>query len=254
MSTASPSRQARPGPAGPRPRRSMPTAGARTIDPFRLLRRHMILLIATGIFGVFVGLVGWYLLAIYSPLYTGEVLFEIRAGLTESREVTSQDLARDDLVLRLATTESMLLTSRDVFVTACKQPEVQRTVWFQKHFMDDGDVAMIDEAVDELEDDIRRKVIQGTNLFGLKWSAATAGDVPIVLNSIGRAYLERRRRIDTALFKENISLFTDELTATSTRLDDLGQRSRSSFARRESRRLTIRAPTTLCRPCTTSGS
>ncbi len=201
----------------------MPTAGARTIDPFRLMRRHMILLIATGIFGVFLGLVAWFLLNRFSPLYTGEVLFEIRAGLTESREVASQDLARDDLVLRLATTESMLLTSRGILTAACKQPEVQGTVWFQKHFIDDGGVAVIDEAVDELEDDISRKVIQGTNLFGLKWSAATASDVPIVLNSIGRAYLDRRKQIDHAVYNDNIALFKSELTATSRQLDDIGQ-------------------------------
>ena len=202
----------------------MPTAATRTIDPFRLMRRHMLLLIATSIFGVFLGIVVWFLLNMFSPLYTGEVLFEIRAGLTESREVTSQDLARDDLVLRLATTESMLLTSREVLGAACKQPEVQGTVWFKNHFVDDGGVALIDEAVDELEDDIRRKVIQGTNLFGLKWSAGTASDVPIVLNSIGRAYLDRREQIDYAVYSKNLSLFKSELNETTRGLDDLGLR------------------------------
>ncbi len=202
----------------------MPTAATRTIDPFRLMRRHMLLLIATSIFGVFLGIVVWFLLNMFSPLYTGEVLFEIRAGLTESREVTSQDLARDDLVLRLATTESMLLTSREVLGAACKQPEVQRTAWFKNHFVDDGGVALIDEAVDELEDDIRRKVIQGTNLFGLKWSAGTASDVPIVLNSIGRAYLDRREQIDYAVYSKNLSLFKSELNETTRGLDDLGLR------------------------------
>ncbi len=201
----------------------MSTAGTRTIDPFRLMRRHMILLIATGFVGLFLGVVAWFLLNMFSPLYTAEVLFEIRAGLTESREVASQDLARDDLVLRLATTESMLLVSRAVLESAVKQPAVQRTVWFEKNFRDDADVAAIDEAVDELEEDIARKVIQGTNLFGLKWSAATASDVPIVLNSIGRAYLDRRQQIDHTVYKDNIALFTTELAITSRKLDDLGQ-------------------------------
>jgi capsular exopolysaccharide synthesis family protein len=202
----------------------MATAGARTIDPFRLVRRHMILLIATGIFGVFLGLVAWFLLNRFSPLYSGEVLFQINAGLTESREVASQDLARDDLVLRLATTESMLLTSRGVLEAACKTQDVQSTVWFRKNFTDDALVALIDEAVDELEEDLNRKVVQGTNLFGLRWSAATASDVPIVLNSIGRAYLERGRQIGNEVYNDNIALFRSELTKTSRKLDDLGQR------------------------------
>ncbi len=223
MSTASPSRPARPASAGSRRRPPTPTAGARTIDPFRLMRRHMILLIATGIFGVFLGGVTWFLLDKLYPLYTAEVLFEIRAGLTESREVASQDLARDDLVLRLATTESMLLISREVLEKAMKESDVQRTVWFQKYFMDEAGIAGIDDAVDELEEDVGRKVIQGTNLFGIKWSAADAADVPIVLMSIGRAYLDRRKQLDNAVFRDNIELVTTELTKASRDLEDLGQ-------------------------------
>lgn len=223
MSTATPSRPAAPRSGGPRSRRPTPQATTRTIDPFRLMRRHMILLIATGVFGVFLGVVAWFLLDRFYPLYSGEVLFQIRAGLTESREVSTQDDAREDIVLRLATTESMILVSREVLEAAVKQPDVQRTVWFQDNFMDDSGTALIDDAVDELEEDIGRKVVPGTSLFGIRWSAHTASDVPIVLNSIGRAYLDRRKQIDTSTYNENIALFTGELTKTTREIDDLGQ-------------------------------
>ena len=54
MTTATPTRPAAPS-AGPRPRRPASFMGTRTIDPFRLLRRHMWLLMATGFVGAGIG-------------------------------------------------------------------------------------------------------------------------------------------------------------------------------------------------------
>ena len=158
MSTVSPSRSAAPGAAGARPRRSSPSISARTIDPFRLLRRHTLLLVFTGLLGVFLGGVTWFLLDRLLPLYSGEVLFEIRGGLKESRDVSTEDIARDDLVLRLATTETMILTSRGILEAAVKHSDVQRTEWFRKNFVDDDNIALVDEAVDELVEDVARRV------------------------------------------------------------------------------------------------
>ncbi len=221
--TIDPSRPTGPRPAPPRPRRTAVVSNTRTIDPFRLLRRHLLLLIGTGFAGVFSGIVVFILLNMFLPLYSAEVLFEIRAGLNDSREVGSQEITQDDLVLRLASTESMLLTSRQVLEAAAKRPDVQRTVWFGSSFVDDQGVALIDEAVDELEDAVKRKVIAGTNLFGLAFSAATAADVPIILNSIGRAYLDERKRLDYKIYDDNLELFANQLGATTRELNDLGQ-------------------------------
>ncbi len=95
----------------------------------------MVLLVATGVVGVFLGVVAHLLLARFYPLYSAEVLFEIRAGLDDSRDIGRQDITHDDLVSRLASTEAMLLMSREVLETAVKQPDVQTTTWFQGNFM-----------------------------------------------------------------------------------------------------------------------
>ena len=217
-----PSHPSSPRPISPRPRRPV-AVSTRTIDPFRLLRRHMLLLIGAGFAGVFVGVVVFFLLNIFMPRYSAEMLFEIRAGLNDSREVGSQDITQDDLVLRLASTEAMLLTSREVLTAAAKRPDVQRTLWFSSSFVDEQGVALIDEAVDELEEEVKRKVIPGTNLFGLAFSAFSAPDVPIILNSIGRAYLDERKRLDYKIYDDNIEIFANQLGATTRELNDLGQ-------------------------------
>ncbi len=183
----------------------------------------MLLLIGTGFAGVFIGVVAFFLLNIFMPRYSGEMLFEIRAGLNDSREIGSQDITQDDLVLRLASTESMLLTSREVLTAAVKRPDVQRTVWFASDFRDEQDVALIDEAVDELEDAIKRKIIPGTNLFGIRFSTASASDVPVILNSIARAYLDERKRLDHKIYDDNLEVFANQLATTTRELNDLGQ-------------------------------
>ena len=183
----------------------------------------MALLIGTGFAGVFTGVVAFFVLNMFMPRYSGEVFFEIRAGLKESRDVSSQDIAQDDLVSRLASTESMLLTSREVLTAAVKRPDVQRTAWFESNFRDEHDVALIDEAVDELEESVKRKVVAGTNLFGLGFSTSSAPDVPVILNSIGRAYLDERKRLDYQIYDDNLEIFANQLGATTRELNDLGQ-------------------------------
>ncbi|MHC4652477.1 MAG: GumC domain-containing protein, partial [Planctomycetota bacterium] len=222
MSTATPTRPAAP-PAGPRLRRPAPFMGSRTIDPFRLLRRHVWLLVATGFVGVGIGVAAYVALDRYLPLYSGEVLFEIRSGLDEASDVGSRDIAQEDLVTRLASTETVMLTSRSVLMAAAKDPDVQKTKWFKQKFMDQAGVALLDDAVDELEDDVAGKIVRGTNLFGLKWSTGEPTDVPVVLNSIARAYLAQRYSLDEDVYEQNRQLYSDELSRTNRDLDDLAQ-------------------------------
>ncbi len=198
-------------------------SGARSIDPFKVLRRHLVLLIGTGVIGGALGVVVFLVLNKVYPLYGGEVLFEIRPGLSEARDVASRDITQDDLVLRLATTESTLLTSREVLDAAVKERDVQSTEWFRGGFMGDDGTPLVDDAVDELEEDVNRRLIPGTNLFGLTWSTFEAGDVAIVLNSIGRAYTAKRKTLDDEIYNENLNLFRAELNKTNRELDDLAQ-------------------------------
>jgi capsular exopolysaccharide synthesis family protein len=196
--------------------------GARTIDPFRLLRRHVWLLTATAIVGVGVGVVAFLAFKRFLPLYSGEVLFEIRSGLEDAAQLAAGDIAQEDLVARLATTETVLLTSRDVLTRAVQMPEVLDTVWFKRKFVE-GEKNLIDKAVDELEEDINGRVVRGTNLFGLRWLTGEPLDVPIVLNTIAQTYLDQRYRLDEAIYEDNRNLYSKELNETERKLDDLTQ-------------------------------
>jgi receptor protein-tyrosine kinase len=197
--------------------------GARTVDPFRLLRRYVWLLLVTAIAGVGLGVAGFLGLNRYFPLYSGEVLFEVRSALEDAAQLAAGDIAQEDLVTRLASTETLLMTSRDVLEAAVREPDVQRTDWFQNRFVDPQGQILIDDAVDELEEDISGRVVRGTNLFGLRWLAREPRDVPVVLNTIARTYLERRKRLDEDVYGENLQLYSKELNDTERKLEDLAQ-------------------------------
>lgn len=227
MSTVSPQR-----PLPNRPAQSASRGGAvappssslaTTIDPIRVIRRYLGWIIASVIVGAVIGVGSFVYLDRYHPKYTAEVIFEIQPGLRESRELGTQQLS-DSLAFRLASTETVLLTSRQVLDTAVQRRSIRETEW-HKQFMtvDDAGQSVFDvqSAVDDLVESINANVIRNTNFFRLVWRASHAGDVPIVLDSITTAYLDRRREIDHAVWNDNIDVFRRELRTTTRELEDL---------------------------------
>ncbi len=80
----------------------------------------MLLIMGSGMSGVVLGVVAFFLFDELMPRYKGEVLFEVRGGLGEAHDVATRDITQDELVMRLATTETMLLVSRGVLEAAVK--------------------------------------------------------------------------------------------------------------------------------------
>ncbi len=223
MSTVTPSR---PMPARPMPARPAPAAPGRgaAIDPFRLLRRHLVLLIAVGVLGAGLGVGTYILLLIFFPLSTGEVIFEVRPGLSDAGDVATQDPLNDEDVYRISQTQLVLMVSREVMTSAVGNPDVQnKTDWFQTRFIDENGTPLVAEAVDELVEDVRTSVMRGTELFQIRWATNSAKDVPIVLNAIARAYMDKRKALDNQVYNQNLELFNRQLAQTNLDLQDLDQ-------------------------------
>ncbi len=64
--------------AASRSRSAVPFARVRTIDPFRVLRRHLVMIIGSGVAGIVLGVAAFFLFEQFLPLYRNEVLFEIQ--------------------------------------------------------------------------------------------------------------------------------------------------------------------------------
>lgn len=205
--------------AGARPHGHTPS-----VDPVRVLRRHALAIVISVIVGGMLGAGAYVGLLMIYPLYQGEVLFELQPGLKNPTELGTNEITRDDLIERLARTQTVLLTSREVLERAMENPDITRnTMWYEKYVGPDG-IFDIQDAVDDLEEEISAPVLRGTNLFALRWSASNKRDVPVVLNSITTAYTNKRRELDEQAILNNNRVFRGRLEETEAALRDINTR------------------------------
>jgi len=210
-------------PVGSRPRPGAQPQRRPTIDPIRVLRQHVVGLMAAAIIGVMVGLAGHVAFMRLYPLYTSQILFEVRPGLSESTEIGTAEALKDDEVERIARTQTALLMQRDVLMSGVENPLVRDTDWLETWFIDPQTAQpLYAQAVDELEEDLRTPVLWGTNLFAIRWSWHVPSDVPKVLNSIASAYTRKLKSLDDQQFSDNEALFDNQLSHIQMSLQGLG--------------------------------
>lgn len=230
MSTATPPQRpipSRPGSPPGRVGQAASAAGTKsiTIDPVRVIRKYLFWLIASIFLGGMLGVGAFLLLDREYPLYSSEVIFEIRAGIQQSSDLGVQEIGRDELVARLANTEATILTSRSVLNEAVLHRDIQRNTEWGKQFIIRGEQGNeffdVDSAVEDLRDSLRASAIRGTNFFRLQWQTHDASDLPIVLNEVARAYMDQRKASEERVWEENLDVFGRALEETTRELDML---------------------------------
>lgn len=207
----------------PRPRPSSSPQRRPTIDPIRVVRQHVIGLLASLIVGGGLGVLLFFLLLLFTPYYTSEVLFEVRPGLAASTEIGTSKTLKDDEVERVGRTQTQLLMQRDVLRQAVESPQVRDTNWMSSSYLDpQTGQPLLEQAVDDLEETLETPMLRGTNLFAIRWSWNVASDVPKVLNAIAAAYIEKLTVLDDAQFTANEKLFDNQLRLLQMGLRDIG--------------------------------
>ncbi len=201
------------------PNRPMPKG--RAIDPIRVLRRYWKGIPIWGAIGGVIGGVAFVLFARFYPLYTGEVMFEVRPGLGDATDIATTDTISDKMVERVAATQTFLIKERSILTVAMSDRAMEETVWLQQFIDPTTQTLLVDDAVDELLEEIGTIIKRGTNLYGVRWSAHVSTDVPIMLNSIAKAYMRRMKELDDESFRSNAELFEDQGRGIRFKLQDL---------------------------------
>jgi Mrp family chromosome partitioning ATPase/uncharacterized protein involved in exopolysaccharide biosynthesis len=199
---------------------SSPGEAGVSVDPIRILRKHLLLLIFSGFLGVGVGGVSYVALSIFSPKYRSEALFEIRSGLQDATEIGAAKELDDDDIERRANTELSRLMDRDVLKAAVRSRAVQRSNWFTSQYVDE-DGPRIEEAVDELEDDLVRAPIAKTALFRISFATASREDSQTIVAALSDAYLESTQSLEENRAKSIDRLFSSEFADTRRQIDDI---------------------------------
>lgn len=193
----------------------------RAIDPIRVLRRYWKGIPIWGIVGAIVGTGAFFLFSRIYPLYTGEIMFEVRPGLGEATDIGTNESINDKMIERVSSTQVYLIKERSILTEAIKDRNMMQTRWIQQFVDPTSRVLLVDDAVDELEEELKTPIQRGTNLFGIRWSGHFPADVPIVLAAIATAYIDRTKELDDAGFRSNAKLFEDEGRHIKFMLQDL---------------------------------
>ncbi len=205
------------GPGGRAPGSGAPGRFTTSIDPVRVLRRHVWLLVLMAVVGSVLGIGVFYYLNVKHPQYRGEVLFQVQPGLDSADQIGAQEISRDELVARIANTEVSVLLSRVVLQQAVQHPDILKTNWGKQFELTGGGIA-VDDAIDDLIESLSAAPLRGTNLFRVSFSTSTASDVPVVLNRIRDAYLQRRENMEAADWGRNIDVFDREQVQIETQI------------------------------------
>ncbi len=202
--------------ATPRP------APAASVDPIRLLRQNLRLLILVGIGGAFFGVVLFFALNFIYPRFRETVYFELPPVVSGTEDLIAVDSRNEDIVVRMAQTEAARLTSREILTRAMRGRDIEQTQWSQ-WFRDGSGAFVVDDAVDELIDDLAAGHLRDTLYFTLSWSAGEASDVPVVLNRIADTYMETKESEENARFASDLRLLRDREKEIDRQLTLLGQ-------------------------------
>ena len=177
-------------------------------------------MIFSGFIGVGVGGVSYVALSIFMPEYRSEALFEIRSGLQDATEIGAAKELDDDDIQRRANTEISRLMDRDVLKSAVRSRAVQRSNWFTSQYVDENG-PRIEEAVDELEEDLGRAPIPKTALFRISFATASREDSQAIVAAISEAYLESTSNLEESRAKSIDRLFSSEFADTQRQIDDI---------------------------------
>ena len=166
-----------------------PVSRGATIDPVRVLQQNWKKILWWTLGGAVFAVVFQFGAQFVYPLYSGQVILRLRPQLGEATEIFGENATQEETVARLAQTEAQQMVMRDVLVKAISSKDVLKTSWHE-YYLDDSGQFVVDEAVDDLEDEISSGHRRGTQFFALYWKAHAAGDVPVVLNAITTTYLD----------------------------------------------------------------
>jgi len=185
-------------------------AKGRAIDPLRVLRRYWKGIILWGVIGAILGTGAYFLFSRIYPLYTGEVLFEVRPGLGEATDIGTTETINDKMVERVQATQTFLILDRSILSEALSDRTIRETTWIQQFIDPVTQTLLVDDAVDEFEEELKPVIKPGMSLYGVKWSTHVPADIPIVLTAVANEYMKRTKKLDEVSFKDNASLFEEE--------------------------------------------
>lgn len=186
------------------------SAGVAAIDPIRVLRQHLALLVTTGVVGLVLGVGVYVAWLVYMPSFTGAATFELVGELGSADDPIARESRNEDTIQRLAGTEAAKAVSEEVLKVVLADPQVQTIEWMD-NFRDESGLLLESDALIELSKEISASYRRRTQFFDIRWSARKADDVPVMLTAVSQEYLRRRDEDRRKMRNDAKGPFLDQL-------------------------------------------
>lgn len=229
MTMQAPARSSSTAPSAPR--RSVtpgPVTASASLDPFRVIRKHLLLIVASVFIGGGLGVVSHFALTVKYPRYTGQVLFQVLPGIARADEVSTPTRMGSEDVRLQAETELTFALQPETVKQGISNQDVQQTPWWKANY---GEQVVSDEIVAELISQLKPRLIRGTELFGIEWTAGDRASIPVVLNAVADAHIELNGDRDDRRYDSNLSRFRDQELKTKDEITKK-ERERQDFIRK----------------------
>ena len=168
-------------------------SGAAAIDPVRIIRQHLAMLIAGGVVGLVVGVGVFLAWRQYYPSYSAKATFELVGMLDDAGDPLASEERNEDTVQRIAATEAAKAILESNLVAVLALPDVRGMAWMES-FEDEEGRPNLDEALMQLTDEISAGYRRRTQYFDVSWASKKAEDVPVLLNAVAEEYMDARLR------------------------------------------------------------
>lgn len=166
------------------------------VDPLKLLRQHVRLLIATAIIGVVVGVITWGVWYLLFPRYTSQSQLVATSPLASPYDLTAEVgsmAVSTDAMNAYIQNQIIRLRSDDVITDALRNPELRQTKWFESFGKDDGDRTR--RAKEHLQEKgyLRATHIRGSTTIIVAFSGSETTELAKILDIILNVYLSKLR-------------------------------------------------------------
>ena len=201
---------------------AQPRSKFKPIDPVRVLRQHMKLIVVTTLVGVVLGLGTWYVLRRVNPVWSSSAVLRVTGGVDDLERLSTGQVFQGNMepVEFYIESEIYKIQSEGILIDALKRPEVRNTQWFQsykskkKSSQNEFDVNL---AREELADD-HLQVTNPRKSQLIKISANTPfeDDCQKIVNAILEVYLGQMQNATT----NQVSSRSQTLVAERSRYQD----------------------------------
>ncbi len=207
-----------PRPTGAAPAKAKPTAIA--LDPIKVIRQNIVLLIIGGIVGVGVGVGAYFVALKFFPRYTAAAIFECQPKIESAVNMETISPGQLDELEMFMKTQAFEMTRDRILQDAVNAREVRNDTQWAQQFVLAGQYDPV-EAFLELKDEIRCSPVPETFYLQLSMSGPVPEDLPILINSVANIYTRQLATQKRSEGTERRQILDAELARLRTRRDQL---------------------------------